>query len=127
MKKMILLSLVALIATIACKKKTEDVVSPVITIYSPTTAQAMHYDSVIVSFKVEDEDLHEVGFSIMRSSDDSVLYNMPAEHVHEIPFLLQDTLVVPVMMHTDAKIKVEAADHNENMSEKTVSFHIHPM
>ncbi len=126
MKNIIFISLLAIVAMFACKKK-EDTASPNITIYTPTSGQMMHFDSVFINFKVEDEDLHEVGFTITRSSDDSILYEMPETHIHDNPYVYMDTLIVPVPGHTDTKINVSATDHNENASNKTISFHIHPM
>lgn len=127
MKSIKLLALlIIIVATIACKK-TEDVTQPSITINSPTTAQEFNGDSVVINFTVNDEDIHEVGFTINRSTDDSLLYEYPMTHLHSNPYTYSQTLSIAVPSHTDAVLTITAVDHNENESTSTVEFHIHPM
>jgi hypothetical protein len=75
---------------------------------------------------VTDEDLHEVGFSINRITDDSVFYSFPKDHVHDNPFVFLDTLSVNPTIHADYILKVTAEDHNGNETTKSSDhFHIH--
>ena len=125
-KKLALIALLA-IGAIACKKE-DDSENPVITIFTPTTNQEFESaDSVTISFKAEDSDLHEVGFTITNTSDNAVLFDFPAEHTHDNPLVFNKNYKIVVASHTDAKLTITAEDHNGNMSSKSVNFHIHPM
>lgn len=125
MKKIITIIAILTITIIACKKET-DSESPVITILKPTAGVEYRKDSVIISFSVADVDLHEVGFTINRITDDSVFYNFPKDHVHDNPFLFLDTLSINTTTHADYVLKIVAEDHNGNESTKTSDhFHIH--
>lgn len=124
MKKIILI-LTTFVIFFACKKE-NDADNPVISIVSPTTGQEFDYNKIAINFKIEDADLHEVGFTINRKSDDSLLYNEPMEHTHDNPFVFNDTLEIHVVDHTDAVLKIKAEDHNGNKAELTRNFHIHP-
>lgn len=125
-KKLVLIALFA-IGAIACKKE-DDSENPVITIYTPTAGQEFESaDSVTINFKAEDVDLHEVGFTITKTSDNSVLYNSPAAHTHDNPLVFNEKFKIVVPAHTDAKLTVTAEDHNGNTASKSVNFHIHPL
>lgn len=125
-KKTVFIALLAL-GAIACKK-VDDSENPVITIFTPTTNQEFESaDSVTINFKVEDADLHEVGFTITKKSDNSVLYDLPAEHTHDNPLIVNEKIKIVVPSHTDAKLTVTAEDHNGNKASKSVDFHIHPL
>ena len=123
-KKLAIIALLA-IGAIACKKE-NDSENPVITILKPATGVEYKKDSVIISFTVTDEDLHEVGFSINRITDDSVIYSFPKDHVHDNPFVFLDTLSVNPTINADYILKVTAEDHNGNETTKSSDhFHIH--
>ncbi|MCB9034300.1 MAG: hypothetical protein H6553_10715 [Chitinophagales bacterium] len=125
-KLLALLIIVVATVVIACEKN-EDVTQPSIVINSPTAAQEFKKDSVIINFTINDEDIHEVGFTINRLSDDSLLYDYPMTHLHSNPYTYLDTLSIVVPDHTDAILTITAVDHNENESSAEVEFHIHPM
>lgn len=125
MKKISAIILIFSATLFACNK-VQDTTSPVITIFRPTSTDEFNKDSVIVSFKVEDEDLHEVGFTINRFGDDSLFYEIPMSHAHDNPLLFLDTLSVLPTLHADYVLKIKAEDHEGNMSTKTsAKFHIH--
>lgn len=124
MKKLILALAIATIF-MACKKE-KDSENPVITITSPTLNQAFDADDISIVFSVTDADLHEVGFSVHKESNDSLLYNVPMDHTHDNPYNYSNTITINVSNHTDAVLKVKAEDHNGNMSVATRNFHIHP-
>lgn len=125
MKKILAIIAILSITTIACKKEV-DSENPVITILKPTAGVEYRKDSVIISFNVEDVDLHEVGFTINRITDDSVFYNYPKGHTHNNPFVFLDTISINPTLHADYVLKVVAEDHNGNESSKTSDhFHIH--
>lgn len=112
------------ITAFACKKET-DSENPVITIIKPTTNFEFE-DSVAINFKVEDVDLHEVGFTIVKKGTTDTLYDLPADHTHDNPFVLDEKYKIPVSVHTNATLTVNAEDHNGNMASASVNFHIHP-
>jgi hypothetical protein len=125
-KKLAFIALLA-IAAIACKKE-EDSENPEITIFTPTTNQEFESaDSVQLNFKVEDEDLHEVGFTIVEEGTTDTLYYKAASHTHDSPYVLNKKYFISVDAHTDATLIVNAEDHNGNKASKSVNFHIHPM
>lgn len=125
--KKLFLSIIIIAAFIACKKEA-DSENPVISIYTPTTAQEFESaDSVTINFKVEDVDLHEVGFTIVKTGTTDTLYNKDAEHTHDNPLIVNQKYYIPVTVHTDATLTVNAVDHNGNTASKSVNFHIHPL
>ena len=113
------------ISMIACKKE-EDSESPIITIISPTENMTFE-DSISINFKIEDMDLHEAGFTIVKKGTTDTLYDLPMDHTHESTFLINEKLKIAVTSHLSATLTVNAADHNENKSTKSVDFNIHPM
>lgn len=125
-KKTTIIALLAL-GAIACKKE-DDSENPLITIFTPTTNQEFDVaDSVSINFKVEDADLHEVGFTIVKEGTTDTLYNKPASHTHDSPYVLNKKYFVAAADHTDATLIVNAEDHNGNTASKSVNFHIHPL
>lgn len=127
MKKILAILAVLLITITACKKET-DSENPVITIFTPTANQEFESsDSVTINFKVEDADLHEVGFTIINKTSTDTLYNFPKAHTHDNPLIVNSKYKIVVATHTDATLIVNAEDHNGNETTKSVNFHIHPM
>lgn len=127
MKKIITIIAIISITTIACKKES-DSENPVITILSPATNQEFESaDSVTINFKVEDVDLHEVGFTVIKKGTTDTLYFIAASHTHDNPLIINQKYFIPVTAHTDATLIVNAEDHNGNTASKSVNFHIHPL
>lgn len=127
MKQLILIPILALIIITSCKKE-NDTENPVITIFSPTASQEFNAsDSVYINFKVEDADLHEVGFTVVKEGTTDTLFDYPASHVHDSPLVIDQKYKIDVTTHTDATLIVNAEDHNGNTATQSVNFHIHPM
>jgi hypothetical protein len=123
MKKIIFGAVALSLAAIACKKET-DTESPVITINRPVQNETFASNEVIISFKAEDADLHEVGFTLRNAVNDSLLYELPMEHSHDNPFVFDKTLSIDLQKETDVILEVSASDHNGNADKKSVSFAI---
>jgi len=127
MKNQLAIIILLVITVFACKK-VDDSENPIITIFTPSANQEFDSaDSVSLNFIVEDADLHEVGFTIIKKGTMDTLYNKPASHTHDSPYVLNKKYYVAVGAHTDATLIVNAEDHNGNTASKSVNFHIHPL
>lgn len=126
MKKIIPLSLIAIVTIISCSKNkaTTDTTPPTITIISPTDNQMIMSDSVLVEFTVADPDLHSYQYAITDTIvKDTVTYidetHIPADGMTSYTFSQK----IKVRRPAQLELTVQSQDHSENTSTKSVYFY----
>lgn len=101
------------------KESTTDTTAPVITISSPTEAQAFNAaDSVTIAFTATDEDFHGYDYALINTTLNDTI-DEDDQHTHaNVSFSKKYKLPAA----TNFKLVVNAEDHNENASTKSVNF-----
>lgn len=119
MKKIILLTIVAISLATSCKKAETDSSNPVITISSPTEAQIFNAaDSVTIAFTATDEDFHGYEFTLTNTTLSTVV-DADDQHTHgNVSFSKKYKLPAA----NSFTFEVVAEDHNGNESTKSVNF-----
>jgi len=119
MKKIILLTIVAISIAVACKKAETDSSNPVITISSPTQGQAFNAaDSVTIAFTGTDDDFHGYDFTLTNNTT-SAAVDQDDQHTHGNISISKKYKLPAASSFT---LEVNAEDHNGNESTKSVNF-----
>ncbi len=134
MQKTVIPFLIVLIVfTISsCKKATEDITAPSITITSPTEAEEIMQmtanDSSTVTAIITDEDLHAFSLLIAKPDGSDTLLYIPESHQEVNSLNISEKFKLPVVAGTvDYRITIHAEDHNENDSTAVRNFKIKHM
>ncbi|MFN8236546.1 MAG: hypothetical protein U0T77_00125 [Chitinophagales bacterium] len=134
MQKTIIPFLIALIAfnISSCKKATEDITPPSITITSPTEAEEIMQmtanDSSTVTAIITDEDLHAFSLLIAKPDGSDTLLYIPESHQEVNSLNISEKFKLPVVAGTvDYRITIHAEDHSENDSTAVRNFKIKNM
>lgn len=113
----------------SCKKDEEetDTNAPLITVSSPSeSAMFMNGDTVFIKANVTDASLHELLVKIQNTGTSEVVFTATPV-VHDLTEYNLDTYWVSnVSDHSNMLLSIEAIDHNDNSSSKTVHFHVMP-
>lgn len=112
----------------ACKKKDVNQ-APTVTVTLPTEGQNFTSGGLlhIQATASDDKELHEMAVRLTRDSDDSLYFSAdPA--VHELSsYTFDSTIIVPsVSSMANFTLSVEAMDHDNGDTKKTLTIHIMP-
>lgn len=112
------IGIIAIIMITACGKES-DSENPVITITSPTEGQAFDAaDSVTISFTATDVDFHGYDYALINTTLNDTI-DEDDQHTHaNVTFSKKYKLPAAA----NFKLVVNAEDHNENTSTKSVNF-----
>lgn len=105
----------------------EDVEAPVIQILSPQ--QGMSFESrdsieIRVIF-LENTQLHETGIWVWHAGTQDYVANF-LFHSHDTLLEVRPKFYFPVSVETDLELEIDAADHNGNISSRTIQFKLIP-
>jgi hypothetical protein len=110
----------AILVIAACKKETKTE-GPSITITSPVNGTMYNNgDSVLVAFTITDPDMHSYDYLLINTSIDDTFASIDETHVHDNVIFSQKFLMPSSSQIT---LEVNAEDHSENATTKSVSFH----
>lgn len=105
-----------------------DTEKPVINLSTPRVKDTFkNGDTIRIAGTVTDnESLHVLTVEIKNNATNAVLFT-ESPTVHDLlTYTLATRWKANVSMHTDATLTITAQDHDNNVSTKTTSIHIHP-
>lgn len=128
MKKLILFAFISTLFWTSCEKVEEETATNVsIVVNSPTEGQNYNYgDTIKINARINaDADLHGYQIQLLRSSDDSILFNQEA-HSHSDNLIFEGGMVNNFNTHTNVKLVVKAYINDAlEFKSKTVNIVCH--